>query len=164
MRMIQKRALERWETKLINCEVPSQAIWPIGKTLTKTGGPKAPSAIHCPFGPIFYPINKANIIAECTENQFKTHDLCYYDRRQHVEAQAEALLATADEDTSVNFQPCDISKETQSSNSGKAYGFDGISNKCLQHLPRRTVAYLIHLFNYCLQLVHFPAPQKEAKS
>jgi hypothetical protein len=79
-----------------------------------------------------------------------------------MEAQVEAHLATTD-DNSVNFQPCDISKETQSSNSGKAYGFDGIPNKCLRHLPRRTLAHLIHLFNHCLQLDHFPAPQKEAK-
>jgi hypothetical protein len=31
-----------------------------------------------------------------------------------MEAQVEALLATADEDIPVNFQPCDVSKEIQS--------------------------------------------------
>jgi hypothetical protein len=68
-RMGRKRALERWETKLANCEVTPQAIWPIVKFLTKWGGTKTPSAIHGHLGAIFYPIDKANIIAYCLENQ-----------------------------------------------------------------------------------------------
>jgi hypothetical protein len=54
----------------------------------RKGWTKAPSAIRSPLGPIFFPIHKANTIA---------------DRRQHVEAQVKALLATADEDTPDNF-------------------------------------------------------------
>jgi hypothetical protein len=34
-RMVQKRARETWETKLANCEITPQAIWPIAKSLTK---------------------------------------------------------------------------------------------------------------------------------
>jgi hypothetical protein len=52
-RMIRKRTLEQWETKIENCEVTPQAIWPLAKSLTKRGGPKAPTAIHGPSGPIF---------------------------------------------------------------------------------------------------------------
>lgn len=37
----QKTAFERWETKLANCEITSQAMWLIAKSLTKMGGPKA---------------------------------------------------------------------------------------------------------------------------
>jgi hypothetical protein len=59
---VQKRALEIWETKLANCEVIPQAIWPIAKSLSKRGGPKGPSAIHGPLCPIFCSIDKANII------------------------------------------------------------------------------------------------------
>jgi hypothetical protein len=59
-RMVPKRALERLETKLANCEVTPQAIWPVAKSLTKRGGPKASSAIHSPLGPLFYPISEAN--------------------------------------------------------------------------------------------------------
>jgi hypothetical protein len=55
-RMVRKRALERWETELANCEVTSQAIWPISKSTTKRGGPKALATIHGPLGPIFYPL------------------------------------------------------------------------------------------------------------
>jgi hypothetical protein len=60
IRMVQKRTPERWETKLANCQVTTQAICPIAKSLPKSGGSKAPSAIHGPLGPIFYPVDKAN--------------------------------------------------------------------------------------------------------
>jgi hypothetical protein len=78
------------------------------KSLTKRGGPKASPAIHNPLGPLFYPINKANITADCSENQFTVHDLCDCDHKQQVEATVHALLATTDEGTLVKFQPCDI--------------------------------------------------------
>jgi hypothetical protein len=40
------------EIKLANCEVTPEAIWAITKYLKKWGGPKAPSAIYGPLGPI----------------------------------------------------------------------------------------------------------------
>jgi hypothetical protein len=43
--MVRKRAHERWETKFANYEVIYQAIRPTAKSLTKSGGPKTPSAI-----------------------------------------------------------------------------------------------------------------------
>jgi hypothetical protein len=86
------------------------AIWPILKFLTKKGGSKA---IHGSLGPIFYPLSKANIIANGLENQFRAHDLCDCDHMWHVEAQVEALLAGIDEDIPVNFRPCDVSEEIQ---------------------------------------------------
>jgi hypothetical protein len=58
-----------------------------------------------------------------------------------VEAQVEALLATADEGTSVNFRPYDISKEIQSLKLRMAYGVVGVPNECFQHFPRR---FLVH--------------------
>jgi hypothetical protein len=74
--MVRERAFKRWETKLTNREVTPQALWPIANPLSKRGGKKAPSANHGTLGPIFYLIDKANIIADCLENQFRAHDLC----------------------------------------------------------------------------------------
>jgi hypothetical protein len=96
-------------------------------------GPKAPSAIHGPLGPIFYPIDKANIIGDTLGSQFRAHDLCDCDHRRHMGAQVEALLATVDEDIPVNFRPCDVSKEIQSLKLGNARGLYGIPNECLRH-------------------------------
>jgi hypothetical protein len=58
----------------------TQAIWPIAKSLTNRGGPKAPSVIRGPLCPIFYPFDRANIIVDCLENRFTPHDLCDCDQ------------------------------------------------------------------------------------
>jgi hypothetical protein len=109
-RSIRKRALERWETNLANCEVTPREIWPIENFLTKRGAPKVPSAIRGALGSIFCPIGDAKLISKCPENQFRAHDLCDGYRRLHVEAEVEALLATVGEDIPVNPQLCDVSK------------------------------------------------------
>jgi hypothetical protein len=75
-RMVRRRKLERWETKIENCEGLRQAIWPIAKSLTGRCGPRAPTAIHGPLGPVFYPNEKANLIANCLENLFTPFKVC----------------------------------------------------------------------------------------
>jgi hypothetical protein len=70
----------------------------VAKSCSERGGPKAPSAIHGPLGPMFYPNDKANIIADSLENEFRAHYLCDCGQRRHVETQVKALLATIDED------------------------------------------------------------------
>jgi hypothetical protein len=80
-----------------------------------------------------------------------------------VEAQVKALLATVDEDTSVNFQPCDVSKEIESLKFGEASGFDAISNEYLRRLPRRPLVHLTHLFIHCLWFGDLPGPWKKEK-
>jgi hypothetical protein len=67
-RIALKRALERWEIKIENFEVTPQAIWPISKSLTNRGEPKATPSVHGPLGPVFYPIEQANVIAHSLEN------------------------------------------------------------------------------------------------
>jgi hypothetical protein len=106
--MTRKRALERWETKIENCEVTPQAMWPLAKTLTKRGGPKVPTAIHGPSGPIFYPNAKAKVIANYLEDQITPHELCDLDHERRVEARVQAVLKTVDEAPSEKFRPCDV--------------------------------------------------------
>jgi hypothetical protein len=60
-RIARNRALGRWETKIENCEVTPQAIWPIAKSHRKRGEAKATTAIHGPLGPVFYPNEKSNV-------------------------------------------------------------------------------------------------------
>jgi hypothetical protein len=71
-----RRALKRWETKIVNCEATPQALWPITKSIMKRDGPKAPAAIHGPSGITYNPNKNANITADCLEYQFTSHDLC----------------------------------------------------------------------------------------
>jgi hypothetical protein len=58
-----------------------QAVWPIVKSFAKRGGLRAPPAIYDPLGPIFCPIDKANIIADYVEKKFTLHDLYEYDHK-----------------------------------------------------------------------------------
>jgi hypothetical protein len=101
-RLARKKALERWKTKIENCEVTPQAIWPIAKSLTKTGEAKATTAIHGPLGPVFRPNEKANVIANYLENLFTPHRVCDTDHERRVEARDQALT-TVDETTPVKF-------------------------------------------------------------
>lgn len=95
--MAQKGALERRETQLEKMRTHTTSKVAFCKILhKKRGRPKAPSAIHGPLCPTFYPIDKANIIADCLESQFTVHELCDCDNS--VEAKDEALLATIDEE------------------------------------------------------------------
>jgi hypothetical protein len=61
-RMTCRKALER-ETKVGNCEVTPQTLWPIAKSLMKRDGPKAPVAVHGRLGITYHPNEKAEVIA-----------------------------------------------------------------------------------------------------
>jgi hypothetical protein len=93
------KALERWETNAGNCKVTPQALWPIVKLLMKRDGPKAPTADHGHVGITYHLNKKANVIADCLENQFTSHDLCDKNREQQVETRVQALLASVDDAT-----------------------------------------------------------------
>jgi hypothetical protein len=154
-RMVWKWALERWETKLSNCKVILQAVWPIAESLWKR------NAIHCPLTSVYYSIDKANIIAECLENQFRVHDLRDCD---HSHVSKSCWLLSMKTPLPINIRPCDVPKEIQCLKLWKACGFDGIPSKLLWHIPRRPLVHLAHLFNYSLGLGHFPAPWRKQKS
>jgi hypothetical protein len=78
------------------------------------------------LGPTFYPIEKVNIIANYLETLFTPHELCDTDNEQRVEARVQALVTTVDENPSVKFRPCDVSKEIRFLKLGEACGIDGI--------------------------------------
>jgi len=63
-KITRRKALERWETNISNCEVIPHAIWPTTNFLMKMGGPKVPTAIHGLSGPKFHFVDKANSIAD----------------------------------------------------------------------------------------------------
>ena len=161
--MTQKNTLARWETKLGNCEVTPQAVWPIAKSLLRRDGPKAPTAIHGFTGLKFYPKDKANAIADCLEKQFTPHELCEVNHEQRVEAKIQALRKSVDDNAPNQIKPSDVLKLIKLLKKGKACGIDGIPNECLRHIPRRPLVHLTHLFNHCIRLSYFPEPWKVAK-
>jgi hypothetical protein len=109
-RLTQRKALERWETKLRNCEVTPQAVWPIAKSLLRSDGPKAPTAIHGPSGLKFYPMDKANAIEDCLEHHFAPHKLCDENHEKRVQAGIQALHGSVDGNAPNKIRPSDVLK------------------------------------------------------
>jgi hypothetical protein len=107
-RLTHRKAFERWENKIRKCEVTPQALWPIAKSLMNRDRPRAPTAIHGSSGLKFHPLEKANAIADCLENQFAPYDLCDYNHERRVEARVQALLETVDNSPPERVRPCDL--------------------------------------------------------
>jgi hypothetical protein len=91
-RLTRRKALERWETRIGNCEVTPQGIWPTAKSLMKRNGTKAPTAIHGLLGLKYHPLEKANGIADSLENQFTPHHLCDVNREHREKGRVKALI------------------------------------------------------------------------
>jgi hypothetical protein len=131
-RMTRKKALEQWETKLANTELTPPAIWPIAKSLTNRDGPRVPTAIHRPLGENYHPVDKANTIADCLENQYKPHNLCKENHERHVEARVQALLEAVDSNLPERIRPCDLQKLPKSLKFKKSCGWHS------KRMPRAT--------------------------
>jgi hypothetical protein len=97
-RMTQKKLKEQWDTKMGNCEVTPQAIWPMAKAILNRDEPKAPTVIHGYSGLVFLPLEKANAIADCLENRFTQHVLCEESHERRVETTVQDTLETEDTD------------------------------------------------------------------
>jgi hypothetical protein len=109
-RITRKKALERWETRIANCEATPQALWPIVKSRLKRDGPKVPTAISGSSGLKFHPLEKANAIADYLENLFTPHDLCDESHERRVETRVQALLETIDDSPRERDRPCEVQK------------------------------------------------------
>jgi hypothetical protein len=119
-RMTRKRALERWETKIVVDTL--HAIWPLTKSLLMRDGPRAPTAIHGASGLKFHPSEKADAITDSLELQFTAHDLC-------DEARVEALLKDVVYGPTQSIRSCFSQKLMNSLKLRKARGILGIPNE-----------------------------------
>jgi hypothetical protein len=119
---------------MAHCEIPHEE-----------DGLKKPTAIHGTFGLIYYPLEKANAIADCLENQFTLHDLCDENHKRQVQATVRTLLEAIENISPERIGPCDLQKLVNSLKLRKACGIDGIPNECLRQLPRRPFVHLTHL-------------------
>jgi hypothetical protein len=100
-----RKEIEQWETKVGNCEVTLQVLWPIPKFLLKRDRPKAPTA--GPLGITYHLNEKANVIADYLENWFTSHDLCDENHERQVETAVQALFASVDDTRLGKVRPCD---------------------------------------------------------
>jgi hypothetical protein len=80
--------------------------------------------------------------------KFTSHDLCDKNHEWWVKTRVQALLTSADDTLLGKVRPCDIHKLVSSLKLRKTCGLDGIPNKCLRHLPRRSLVHLTHSLNH----------------
>jgi hypothetical protein len=76
----------------------------------KRDGPKAPTAVHDPVEIRYQPNEKANVTADCLENQSISHDLYDENHERRVGTTVQALLASVDGTPLRKARPCDIHK------------------------------------------------------
>jgi hypothetical protein len=76
----------------------------------KRDGPKAPTAVHGPLGTTYHSNEKANVIVDCLDNKFTSHDLCDENHERQVETRVQALLASVDGTPLEKIRSCDIHK------------------------------------------------------
>jgi hypothetical protein len=160
--MTRRKELERWKTRIANCEATPQALWPIAKSLLKRNGPKASTAIRGSSGLKLHPLEKANAIVNYLENLFTTHNLCEENHEQREEATVQALLEAVDYPLE-RVSSCDVQKLIKYLKLRKACEIDDIPNECVRHLPTKSLVHPTHLINHCIQLSLFPKSWKEAK-
>jgi hypothetical protein len=128
----------------------------------KRAGQKAPAAIHGPLGITYHSNEKANMITNCLEDEFISHDLPDENHGRHVETKVQDLLVCRRHPL-VKVRPYDVHKLLNTLKMRKVCGLGGTPRKFLVHLPRRPVKYLTHEFNHCLWLSHFPKSWMKAK-
>jgi hypothetical protein len=63
--MTRRKALERWETKVVNCEDTLQALWPITKWLMIKDVLMATTAVRGLLGITCHLNGKANVFVDC---------------------------------------------------------------------------------------------------
>jgi hypothetical protein len=97
--MTRRKALERWETKVGNCEDTPQTLLLIANSIVKADGLKAPTAVHGPLGIRDHPKEEAKVTADCSEKQLTWHDLCDENHERQVEEtlRVQALPASVDD-------------------------------------------------------------------
>jgi hypothetical protein len=98
------------ESKLSNSEITPHAIWSLEKSLMRRDRPKAPATIHSPSGLKLFPLEKANVITDCLENQFTPHDLCEEDHERRVVARIQALSEPVDNSPPERERPYEVQK------------------------------------------------------
>jgi hypothetical protein len=76
----------------------------------KRDGPKAPTAVHGPLGITYHLNEKTNVIVDCLENQFTSHNLCDENHELQVERRVKSLLASVNDSPLGKVRPCDTHK------------------------------------------------------
>ncbi|GFW92003.1 probable RNA-directed DNA polymerase from transposon X-element [Trichonephila clavipes] len=154
---------ENWTARLKALDTQDNSLWAVQKFLKNKRSDIPP--LNCSSGTAVTDTQKANILAESildnfTENSRPNND--YDDVDELINNTVNSFLSLPTSTTTETAYPSEIISYIKKSNSKKAPGKDGISNRMTKNFSLKTILILTILINKILTLNYFPKAWKEA--
>ncbi|GFW30709.1 probable RNA-directed DNA polymerase from transposon X-element [Trichonephila clavipes] len=154
---------ENWSARLKALDTQDNSLWAIQKFLKNKRSDIPP--LNCSSGTAVTDTQKANILAESifdnfTENSRPNNDFDNDD--ELINNTVNTFLSLPTSTTTETAYPSEIISYIKKSNSKKAPGKDGISNRMTKNFSLKAILILTILINKILTLNYFPKAWKEA--
>ncbi|GFT55369.1 probable RNA-directed DNA polymerase from transposon BS [Trichonephila clavipes] len=160
---LRKYSNENWTARLKALDTQDNSLWAVQKFLKNKRSDIPP--LNCSSGTAVTDTQKANILAESildnfTENSRPNND--YDDVDELINNTVNSFLSLPTSTTTETAYPSEIISYIEKSNSKKAPGKDGISNRMTKNFSLKAILILTILINKILTLNYFPKAWKEA--
>ncbi|GFW71450.1 probable RNA-directed DNA polymerase from transposon X-element [Trichonephila clavipes] len=154
---------ENWSARLKALDTQDNSLWAVQKFLKNKRSDIPP--LNCSSGTAVTDTQKANILAESildnfTENPRPNNDFDNDD--ELINNTVNTFLSLPTSTTTDTAYPSEIISYIKKSNSKKAPGKDGISNRMTKNFSLKAILILTILINKILTLNYFPKAWKEA--
>ncbi|GFX52810.1 probable RNA-directed DNA polymerase from transposon X-element [Trichonephila clavipes] len=154
---------ENWTARLQALSTQDNSLWAVQKFLKNKRSGIPP--LNCTTGTAVTDNQKANILADSildnfTENTRNTND--FDDDDELINNTVNSFLSIPPLATTETAYPSEIISYIKKSNSKKAPGKDGISNRMTKNFTLKAILILTILVNKILTLNYFPKSWKEA--
>ncbi|GFX62158.1 probable RNA-directed DNA polymerase from transposon X-element [Trichonephila clavipes] len=160
---LRKYSNENWTARLKALDTQDNSLWAVQKFLKNKRSDIPP--LNCSSGTAVTDTQKANILAESildifTENSRPNND--YDDVDELINNTVNSFLSLPTSTTTETAYPSEIISYIKKSNSKKAPGKDGISNRMTKNFSLKAILILTILINKILTLNYFPKAWEEA--
>ncbi|GFY08606.1 probable RNA-directed DNA polymerase from transposon X-element [Trichonephila clavipes] len=154
---------ENWTARLQGLNTQDNSPWAVQKFLKNKRSDISP--LNCSTGTVVTDNQKANILTDSildnfTENIRNTND--FDDDDELINNTVNSFLSIPPLTTTETAYPSEIISYIKKSNSKKAPGKDGISNRMTKNFTLKAILILTVLINKSLTLNYFPKSWKEA--
>ncbi|GFW79777.1 probable RNA-directed DNA polymerase from transposon X-element [Trichonephila clavipes] len=160
---LRKYSNDNWTARLQALNAQDNSLWAVQKFLKNKRSDIPP--LNCSTGTAVTDNQKANILAESilinfTENTRPNND--FDDHDELINNTVNSFLSRPPPTTTETAYPSEIISYVKKSNSKKASGKDGISNRMTKNFILKAILILTILINKILTLNYFPKACKEA--